>query len=337
MVESRRKRRYTATPSHLEVNPRAIPLLPQDGWKLWSLDEFPIVGTVPKNYLSYGDPRNPHVRGYIAKKGRTQNDARECVTEEIISKIGAMLPLMMASSKLARLSTTDVRFLSQNFVVRDRYELLHGIELVARFFETNVEDVERAFDLGDRGAEQHLYSVDNILTILKSLFPADFPALQEGFFKMLAFDALVGAPDRHGMNWGVLVPLDANSTPVRFAPIFDTARGLFREISDEDLHRQEERRGRVHFLAKYAEGSFPILNTGLSGKQNHFSLVKWIADNTSVEACEAMRKVFDAVDICAIEHMLQRNFRRIITQYRIGLIRDLLFLRIQRIEREIRQ
>ena len=337
MVETRRKRRYTATPSRLEVNLRAIPLLPQDGWTLWSLKEFPIVGTVPKNYLSYGDPRNPRVRGYIAKKGRTSNDARECVTEEIISKIGAMLPLEVASSKLARLSKADVRFLSQNFVARDRHELLHGIELVAWFFETNAKEVETAFDLEDRDAEQRLYTIDNILVILESLFPTEFPPLKEDFFKMLAFDAFVGAPDRHGMNWGVLVPLDSTLTPIHFAPIFDTARGLFREISDDDMRRREERQGRKQFLSKYAEGSFPILSTGLSRKQNHFALVRWIVDNDFDGAKEAMCKVFDSVDICSIEHMLQRNFRRIITQYRIGLIRDLLLVRIQRIRREVQQ
>ena len=337
MAKPRYRRRYTATPSRLEVNSRAIPLLPQDGWKLLSLKEFPIVGTVPKNYLSYGDPHNPRVRGYIAKKGRTSNDARECVTEEIISKIGAMLPLEIASSKLVRLSKSDVRFLSRNFVVRDRNELLHGIELVARFFETNLRDVETAFELSDPDSEHRLYTVNNILGILESLFPKDFSSLEESFFKMLAFDAFVGAPDRHGMNWGVLVPLDANSTPVRFAPIFDTARGLFREISDDDMRGREEQQGRNQFLAKYAERSFPILSTGLSGRQNHFALVRWIKENGSGEAGEAMRTVFDAVDVCSIEHMLQRNFRRIITQYRIGLIRDLLLLRIQRIRREVQQ
>lgn len=337
MVVSGRRRRYTATPSRVEVNVRAIPLLPQDGWRLWSLEEFPIVGTVPKNYLSYGDPLNPRVRGYIAKKGRTSNDARECVTEEIISKIGAMLPLEVANSKLVRLSKTDVRFLSRNFVVRDQYELLHGIELVAKFFESDPSDVEAAFDLKDRKAEQRLYTVNNILSILKSLFPGDLKSLRTGFFKMLAFDAFVGAPDRHGMNWGVLMPLDTRSLPIRFAPVFDTARGLFREISDDHLRSREQRQGRRPFLTNYAEGSYPILSTGQTEKQNHFSLIRWIVDNRSSEDCQAMCKVFDAVDICSIEHMLQRNFRRIITQYRIEFIRDLLLLRIQRIRGEIQQ
>ena len=153
MAGPRKKKRYSATPSRVEVNLRAIPFLPQDGWRLSTLKQFPIVGTVPKNYLSYGDPRNPRTQGYIAKKGRTSHDARECVTEEIISKIGTLLPLHIANPRLVRLSTTDVRFLSQNFLVRDRHELLHGIELFARFFETNTADVVSAFGLKNRDSE----------------------------------------------------------------------------------------------------------------------------------------------------------------------------------------
>ena len=337
MARLPRKRRYTATPSRIEVNVRAIRPLPLHGWTLWSLEEFPIVGTVPKNYLSYGDPHKPGTRGYIAKKGRTKDDARECVTEEIISKIGAMLPLVMASSKLVRLSKTDVRFLSQNFVVRGQYELLHGIELVARYFETNPHEVETAFDLKDKKAEKILYSIDNILTILQRLFPADFASLKGGFFKMLAFDAFIGAPDRHAMNWGVLASLNTESAPVRFAPVFDTARGLFREYSDANLLQRERQQGRKQFLTNYAERSRPILSTGDAAQQNHFALVKWIVANTHDKDHEAMRKVFNAVDLCSIEHMLQRNFRRIITQYRIAFIKDLLSLRIQRIRRELQQ
>lgn len=334
MTKQPRTRRYTATPSQMEVNVRAIPLLPQSGWKIYSLDEFPIVGTVPKNYLAYGDPRLPGTCGYIAKKGRMKDDARECVTEEIISKIGAILPLEMAHSKLVRLSKSDVRFLSRNFVKRGREELLHGTELVARYFGSNPDEVETVFNLEDKKEEKELYTVNNMLTVLKDLFPDDVGCLREGFFKMIAFDAFIGAPDRHAMNWGVLAPLDPASAPVRFSPIFDTARGLFRECTDADLMQKEQRQGRDGFLAHYAERSRPILSTGKSSKENHFTLVKWIAANSEDRDHEAMRTVFNAVDLSSIEHTLQRKFRRIITQYRMMLIKDLLSFRIERLLRE---
>lgn len=337
MARPPRKRRYTATPSRVEVNVRAIPILPRAGWRLYDLDEFPTVGTVPKNYLAYGNPNSPSTLAYFAKKGRTGADARECVTEEIISKIGAMLPLQMASSKLVRLSKNDVRFLSRNFVVRGHYELLHGIEIVALYFKANRSEVEKAFDLKEKAAEQRFYNIHDIVTILESVYPEESDDLKKGFFKMIAFDAFIGAPDRHAMNWGVLAPLVALSEPVRYSPIFDTARGLFREISDADLLKKERQQGRERFLESYANRSRPIFSTGEASQPNHFSLVNWIATNCQKPDRDAMCTIFDAVDIPAIEHMLQRYFRRIITQERISFIRDLLSLRIVRLREESRK
>ena len=331
------KRRYRATPTDLEMNVRAIRMLSPPGWRLFSLKEFPIVGAAPKNYLAFGDPYKPGILAYIAKRGRTSNDARECVTEEIISKIGASLPLEMAVSKLARLSGTDVRFLSQNFVTRGQHELLHFIELVARYFEVNPGEVEAAFDLKDKQKERHLYTIHNVLLVLRSLYPESYDSLKKGFFKMLAFDAFIGAPDRHAMNWGVLAPLGVESEVVRFAPVFDTARGLFREYSDADLLERERREGREKFLTKYADRSKPIICMDQNTKPNHFELIKWILANPDDMCSDAIREVLDAVDICRIEHMLQRHLRRIVTQHRIGFIRDLLSHRIGRIRKESRQ
>ena len=334
MARKRRKDRFGTKPSTMEVNIRAIPLLKPNGWRLYTLEEVPLIGAVPKNYLAYGNPHSPGTLGYIAKKGRMKNDARECVTEEIISKIGTMLPVKMARSKLVRIANDDVRFLSQNFVVHGQYELLHGIELVAHYFQTNPSEVEAAFELQKRKQEQQFYTVKNILTIMESLYPHDFLALKESFYKMLAFDAFVGAPDRHGTNWGVLAPL-TQSGPIRFAPIFDTARGLFREYSDADLIKKASEQGRDEFLERYANGSHPIVGTGQEQPDNHFSLMKWIAVHDSEMCSSTIGQVFNRVHLPSIEQMIQRRFRRIITQDRIGFIIDLLALRIKRIRQEV--
>ncbi len=336
MARRSRKNRTTTTPSKVEVNVRAITLLPPGGWKQYELDEFPIVGTVPKNYLAYGDPLLPTTVGYIAKKGRLKADARECVTEEIISKIGAMLPVNMARSKLVRVSKQDVRFLSKNFVVRHKFELLHGIELAARYFQSNPSEVESAFELSDRNREHDFYTVPNIMEFLVSLYPKDHEALEDSFFRMHAFDAFIGAPDRHGMNWGVLNPIDKKDEFVRFSPIFDTARGLFRECSDADLNAHAQRDGRIDYLEKYANRSRPIFSSGREQKDNHFSLVRWISDELPDQHRKTICRVFNAVCIPEIERMLQRRFRRIITQGRIGFIRDLLAFRIDRLRQEVR-
>ena len=336
MTRRSRKDRHSTTPSKTEVDIRAIPLLPPGGWKLCDLEEFPIVGTVAKNYLAYGDPQSPKTTGYIAKKGRLKNYARECVTEEIISKIGAMLPVNMARSKLVRISKDDVRFLSRDFIVRSEFQLLHGIELAARYFQTNPSEIETAFELQDRTRENDFYTIKNILEILSSLYKQDYMDLEEAFIRMVAFDAFIGAPDRHGMNWGVLEPVEGNEGPIRFSPIFDTARGLFREYSDSALIRQAQNQGRMGFLENYANKSRPIFSTGRDRKDDHFSLVSWISSELPDRNRKTICRVFDAVSIPEIERMLQMRFRRIITQDRIGFIRDLLALRIDRLREEVR-
>ena len=120
--------------------------------------------------------------------------------------------------------------MSQNFVKSGQHELLHGIELAARYFETNPREVEAAFDLKDKRAEKEFYTIENILTIFESLFPGNYTSLKQGLFKMLAFDAIVGAPDRHAMNWGVLAPLTLKSEPVRFSPILIQQGGYSENI-----------------------------------------------------------------------------------------------------------
>ncbi len=337
MSGHKRKRRYTATPAKHEVNVRAIPHLSPEGWRLCTSEDYPIVGTVPKNYIAYGDPEKPGTLGYIAKKGRFEEYARECVTEEIISKIGKTLPLTMANSRLARISKTDVRFLSQDFIVSGKQQLLHGNELAARYFETDTKEIETAFDLNSKQGEHEFYTIENIKAIFEELYPENSTTLKEDFLKMLTFDAFIGAPDRHAMNWGVLSPLDAESKSVRFAPIFDTARGLFREYTDDRLRFREKKDGRRDFLEKYAEKSQPILSTGEYPKPNHFSLIGWIFKNADDPDRGAVNAIIDAIDIYAIEHMLQRYFRRIITQYRMAFIRDLLSLRAQRIREEVQK
>ena len=255
----RRRDRFTTTPSRVEVNIRAIPLLKPGGWRLLSVGEVPLVGTVPKDYLAYGAPplsRKAGGRdsvslassGFIAKKGRFRADARECVTEEIISKIGAMLPVRMARSRLVRVAKDDVRFLSRDFVDVERERLRHGVELAATYFGATPDEVAATFQLADRQQERQFYTVEHMLTILEELYREDSQQLALDFVKMLAFDAFIGAPDRHGMNWGVLEPRRPGPFRVRFAPIFDTARGLFVNHSDEDLalHSRASRARAVH-------------------------------------------------------------------------------------------
>ena len=259
----------------------------------------------------------------------------DCITEEIISKIGDLLLLEMAQSKLVRLSKTDVRFLSKDFKQRDQEELIHGIEIATQFFNTTTDDVETAFQLDEKPAEKRFYSLSNVMNFFDGVFGNHAEQLRHDFIQMVAFDAFIGAPDRHAMNWSVLKSHDATQNKVRFSPVFDTARGLFREISDRDLKEKIEKQGKSGFIEQYANKSKPILSIDNSVDLNHFGLIKCIFDENKFNDRDALLTIFKAVNICSIRHMLQLKFRQIITQFRIGLVCDLLTYRINRIAKDL--
>jgi hypothetical protein len=85
--------------------------------------------------------------------------------------------------------------------------------------------------LRDELSEQAMFSVQRV----KSAFGAHYiqygadieEELFDDFVAMLAHDALIGVQDRHHENWGIVVQRDVEGPRPRFAPLYDSARGLF--------------------------------------------------------------------------------------------------------------
>ncbi|MGH9410125.1 MAG: hypothetical protein ACRD1V_11795, partial [Vicinamibacterales bacterium] len=100
--------------------------------------------------------------------------------------------------------------------------------------------------------------VQAVEAALGAHYLADGEELFGGFVSMLTHDALVGVQDRHHENWGVIVQREVVGPPPRFAPLYDSARGLF-------CNEPEERLGRFKGLAgdqrlhNYVERSRPLV------------------------------------------------------------------------------
>jgi hypothetical protein len=264
------------------------------------------------------------------------------VTEEIISKIGAMLPVQMAKSRLVRVAALkgrapEVRFLSQNFVRRGEDVLIHGIEIVAQYFNAKPEEVETAFNLGDSRSEQSFYTIQNMLQVFRWFCEKDeLPSVLDSFARMLAFDALVGAPDRHALNWGVVSSLVDVTWPKTFAPLFDTARGLFREHTDKRLAEVASAGKRDAHIAEYAEKSRPVFGVRAikpgTPRCNHFELVDYAIRELPDDLGRTMIRFIRAVHLPNVETMLRRTFTRIITPLRMSFILGLLRYRDARLK-----
>lgn len=327
-----------------EINVRAIPVLRRGGWKLYSPEEYMLGGAAPKNYLAFGDPELPGSVAYIAKRPAHWGP-RECVTEEIISRIGRLLPLKVAESRLVRLppkpgeapfADPDVRFLSRNFLQRGE-ELVHGQQLYAEFLGISAPQFVEAFDLTDPHEEAKLYTVESAEDVLRSKAREDAAAerLVAAFARMLTFDALVGSPDRHAENWGIVQDPKHPERGVRFAPIYDTARGLLGTHSEEKLVRAAGRPGslmRREFLSRYAHGSKPVFTCQKRAGErvSHFDLIRYVMTHARLARCMAapVRQVVSAFDLGEIARDLNRQVGRIITPLRMDLIVELLGMRL---------
>ena len=283
-------------------------------------------------YIAYGDLNRADCEAYFAKKGTRSGLYRDSVTEELISKIGQALPVRVAKSRLVRLPVgpgqpPDVRFMSRNFVRRGEQLLTHGLEIVAQYLNSQPDEVHSVFDLGDSRSEHRFYTVHHMVEVLRWHCRRDDEraAVLNGFARMLAFDALVGAPDRHAMNWGLLIPRD-NTQPKEFAPLFDTARGMFRELTDDDLKKIERNGLRDEFNENYARRSRPVLGIGEVGPKrcNHFELVQCALNDFPAELGITIGRFIRGVRVPEVEMVVRRGFRRIISTTRVSFILGLL-------------
>ena len=162
---------------------------------------------------------------YIAKVGSKWYPI-ESVTEQIFTRLGQALGFAMADSRLCIVGG-QVRFLSRYFLQDGQESLVHGLEIFKEYVGPELAD-----EVARQRNEREVYTFQIVCAAMQERFPEEFAELMRGFVSMLAFDALVGNNDRHPGNWGVIEPLRRNQ-PRRFAPIYDTARGLFWQNKNE--------------------------------------------------------------------------------------------------------
>jgi hypothetical protein len=314
--------------------------LRRGSWRLLTLQERSLIGAAPKNYLAFGDPDNPATVGYIAKKAKNWGP-RECLTEEIISKIGHTLPVRVAHSRLVRLPAEqgrydEVRFLSEDFI-RPGEALVHGAELMARYLEVSPDELHATFNLDDPVQERRFYSVDNVIVVLKGAARTDAERrlLVDGFGRMIAFDALVGAPDRHALNWGIVEVTTKPAEQWRFAPLFDTARGLFGDHKDHHLDEKASGGKEAEYIKKYAEKSRPVFSCSArpgGHNANHFDLVAYCLESYDMDIGRPIRHMVRTFSVRRIEKMLRSTFGRLLSPMRRRLIVGLLHYRHLRLK-----
>lgn len=315
--------RRTARHVIQDVNVGAIPAL-TGRFRVVGADEVALVGDAPKNLIDFEGERNHQ---YIAKAPRREGYP-ECVTEYLIAQVASLLPLRVARARLATIGrcpdgTPDVRFLSRIFCFPPE-RLVHGIELVARAMSLPTEVVAReVHQAADR--ERGFYGANFVCEILRDRCAHDGAAdqLRIAFARMLAFDALVGANDRHAMNWGVIENVEDPDQPPRFAPLYDTARGLFWNLKDKQLATRTPR-ARQDLLVRYANKSTALIGAPGSPKGSHFDLIRYVMRERSLGLHREVARVVRAFRPHEARRILHYRFGRLFSRLRLELIYDVL-------------
>jgi hypothetical protein len=173
--------------------------------------------------------------------------------------------------------------------------------------------------------ERRFYTIELIGEVLQATgrTPEERLSLCNGFARMVAFDALVGTNDRHPENWGIVENVIETKAPLRFAPIYDTARGLFWNHTDKQLEQRisscQERRV---LIETYANGSSPLITTG-DWRDSHFDVVQGIM--LSHPALRPIvRQLIQSFDPDRVRALLHHRFGRLLSRFRLELIDELL-------------
>lgn len=237
-------------------------------------------GDAPKQFIkAYIYEQDGHVRKhkketwhkFIAKTAEKWYP-HESVIEFMLNKIGEVMGVEMNQSYLV-IANGQIRFLSQYFLNKDE-RLTHGAEICGE----HLKDHDFAKEVAEnKKTARELFTFEFIEEAIRCVYPRCYEEIMQGFVSMLVFDAIIGSNDRHFYNWGVIENKKNAEGRVRFSPIYDTARGLYWNMSDENIKQTlhiDKTGGRRIF--NYTREAAPRVGVEGNPTANHFDLLAFI-------------------------------------------------------------
>lgn len=241
----------------------------------------PLDGDAPKEFIGayfYSKSNEFHKKNkkswfrYIAKTAEKWYPI-ESITEFAINKLGEELGLNINETELI-IGNRQIRFLSKYFLSKGEI-LLHGAEICGDYLNDRVLANEIAVD---KVTARELFTFEFICEALDKIFKSHSFKLKVEFVRMLVFDCLMGNNDRHFYNWGVIANTHRKVKMPIFAPIYDSARGLFWNESDEQIRHLYALQAHPNSrkIEKYSKSSQPRVSLENNKKANHFDLIEYI-------------------------------------------------------------
>lgn len=263
--------------SGLLFNEDSIPVLKESHYVV---ENIPLDGDAPKQFIrlyKYTRDSTVHKKNpktwipYIAKTAEKWYP-HESVIEYMINRIGQELGLHMNEVAIYKING-QIRFLSR-FFLKNNETLIHGAEISGEY----LDDMELAAEIAnEKTTSRQLFTFEFIEKALTTKFKDQSDTLILELVKMIVFDGLVGNNDRHFYNWGVITNTKKKTTIPRFAPLYDSARGLLWNSSDEwvsvNLNAMDQGGKKVEH---YINRACPRISIDGNSEINHFGLIHYL-------------------------------------------------------------
>jgi len=287
-------------------------------------DSVTIDGDAPKKFIGiydYGLLNHKHKRShknwvrYIAKTGHKWYP-NESVTEFLLNRLGVVFGLRMADSRLAMIGG-QLRFLSRYFLDPSHEELIHGADVIAGYLNETPDYIE---EVDQQKLTRDLFTLQVIEKAVEHLFPYQKEDIMHDLVKLIIFDALVGNNDRHFFNWGVIRSIESRFKPY-FSPVYDTARGLFWNYSENKVYDILVVNKTVDAqIKKYCNGSRPKIGWEGVKNPNHFQLFKKIYDSEFYISRDEIKAMLSQNILNTMLQEIDAGFRSLMSENRVILI-----------------
>ncbi|MEX0661364.1 MAG: HipA domain-containing protein [Balneolaceae bacterium] len=287
---------------------------------------LPLTGDAPKLFIreyEYGaaPKRTPkNWPAYIAKVGHKWYPV-ESIMEQLLTDLGKLYGLDIADSKLV-IASGQLRFLSKYFLKKDE-RLMHGAEIYASNLNEDIGFVE---EIEDKKMSPEFFTVSFTQDAFKNSFPEHYNDLFCDLLEMLAFDAITGNNDRHFYNWGVITDIQNIKQPT-FAPIYDTARALFWNFSDDKINNVTRDNNLISTqIEKYGRNSKPKMGIENRNNLNHFKFIKEIYKHFPHQANCITKVIKNSLDVNEAK-LIDDEYRYLLSKDRRKLIKNCLHFR----------
>ena len=295
------------------------------------IKDISVTGDAPKDiirFYEYGKALKRNYKKwpiYIAKLGHKYYPM-ESITEQLITDIGVAYGFNMASSKIYHIGG-QIRFLSLYFLDNKTEELFHGADLYAGFLNNDKQFVD---DIEEKRMTQDFFTIRFTKDVIDYFFNENEKQnIFDSFMRMLFFDGLIGNNDRHMYNWGIVRDIFGKKIAL-FSKIYDTARGLLWNQTEEQLNNIIKSGNEEYFVKKYCNKSKPKI--GIEGKHvvNHFELIKYYKEHYKKD--EYIISIFANEKINNAINMINKNYFQLLSKNRRILITEILKFRFNKIK-----